>query len=393
MNIALCTDSYLPTMGGTEYVVDILARKLVSDKFGKNRVAVFTQNFCRKNDKDPIFPYEIYRTQSVKVPILGEYVSYPKMDIKFTKDFVDFKPDIVHVHTLNEIGSWAVGLAKSLNVKSILTIHTRYYYAFDIFVPFSEDSFLHKSIVDTFMKKLVDTAENADVLTTVSESSLKDELIDKYKINRKVHVIRNGFDLPEFKFDNNYYSKYNDKDKFLISFAGRINKTKNLEFSLQVINELAKRKIPVEFYIAGVGVEKNNHMKFIEENDIRDNIKWLGRLKQDALFKLHSKCDLFLIPSIFDTDSLAAMEARCCGCPSMVISNTGPAERIVEGENGFKVDYDLKKFVEKIEELYKFKQSNYDEYLKIREKTRSIIPKSWDDIAGEYLELYKANLK
>ena len=178
MNIALCTDSYLPTMGGTEYVVDILARKLVSDKFGKNRVAVFTQNFCRKNDKDPIFPYEIYRTQSVKVPILGEYVSYPKMDIKFTKDFVDFKPDIVHVHTLNEIGSWAVGLAKSLNVKSILTIHTRYYYAFDIFVPFAEDSFLHKSIVDTFMKKLVDTAENADVLTTVSESSLKDELID-----------------------------------------------------------------------------------------------------------------------------------------------------------------------------------------------------------------------
>ncbi len=392
MNIALCTDSYLPIMGGTEYVVDILAKKLASDKFGKNRVAVFTQNFCRKNEKDPTFPYEIYRTRSVKIPVIGEYVCHPKMDTKFTKDFVDFKPDIVHVHTLNEVGNWAVELAKSINVKSILTIHTKYYYAFDVFVPFPEDSFLHKRIVEAFMKKLVYTAENADVLTTVSESSLREELIGKYKIKRKVHVIQNGFDMPDFKFDNNYYVNNNDKDKFLISYAGRINKTKNLEFSLQIISELKKKKIPVEFYIAGVGVEKNNLMSFIEANDIRDNIKWLGRLKQDALFKLHSKCDLFLIPSIFDNDSIAAMEARCCGCPSMVISNTGPAERIVEGQNGYNVDYILEKFVDKIVELYKFKQSHYDEYVKIREKTRKIVPKSWDDIAKEYLELYKANI-
>ena len=36
--------------------------------------------------------------------------------------------------------------------------------------------------------------------------------------------------------------------------------------------------------------------------------------------------------------------------------------------------------------------SYYDEYVKIREKTRKIVPKSWDDIAKEYLELYKANI-
>lgn len=391
MNIALCTDSFPPVMGGTEFVVDVLARKLSSKLHGSHNVAVFTQDFCHKNINDSDLPYKVYRTKGVKIPFVEEFTCYPKLDNNFIEAFINFKPDVVHIHTVDVIGNWAVEMAKSIKVKSILTVHTRYVYAYDLFTPFSEDNFVHQKIVEMLKTKNIEIVKNADVVTTVSDSSLHEELQKSYGIDREVAIIRNGFDSPVVKIDSDYYLKNNERNKFLISFSGRVNKTKNLNFSLQVILELVNRNIPVVFYIAGEGAAKRHYVKCLEEYGIREHVVWLGRLKQDDLFKLHSKCDLFLFPSIFDNDSIAAMEARFCGCPTMAIKDTGTAERIVEGVNGYTVNYELDEFVSKIIELYNMKQSNFEEYIKIRKSTSELIPKNWDEVTNEYLELYKGN--
>lgn len=391
MKIALCTDSFFPTMGGTEFVVDIFARKLISDKDSKNEVAVFTQDFCKNNANDKDRPYKIFRTKSTHIPYFNENICKPYKDKKFEKAFLDFKPDVVHIHTPLALGNWAVNMSKRLNVKSILTLHTRFAFAYDIYTPFSKKNFIHKKIVDVLLKDLRSSCKNADILTTVSESSKENEIKKSYAIDRDILVIRNGFDVPKMRMEDDYYIKYNDKSKLTIVYAGRIDITKNLDFSLSVIKGLTSKKIPVLFLIAGEGIYKNHLKKISKKLEIENNIKWLGRLNQEDLLLLHSKSDIFLFPSIFDNDSIAAIEARYCGCPTIAIKNTGTAERIKNGVNGFAVDNDINSFIAKIEELYNLKNNNYIEYMSLRNNTKNLMPETWDEVLIKYKDLYNAS--
>ena len=393
MKIALCTDSFFPTMGGTEYVVDIFARKLISDEHGNNEVAIFTQDFCKNNESDKEQPYKIYRTKSTHVPIFNENICAPKRDKNFAKEFLDFNPDIVHIHTPLMLGSWAVDMAKQINVKSILTVHTRFAFAYDLYTPFSKNNFIHRKIVNSLLKDCRHSCTNADILTTVSASSKENEIKKAYGVNRDILVMHNGFDIPKLEIDNNYFENNNDKNKLSIVYAGRIDITKNLDFSFYVIKGLVDRNIPLEFYLAGEGIRKKHLDKLAEKLGISDKIKWLGRLSQNELFLLHSKSDVFLFPSVFDNDSIAAIEARFCGCPTVCIKDTGTSERIVDGVNGYTADDNPDSFVPIIENIYKLKQNNYSEYLKLRQSTRDMLPETWDQVVEKYRKMYQENAR
>ena len=97
-----------------------------------------------------------------------------------------------------------------------------------------------------------------------------------------------------------------------------------------------------------------------------------------------------LFPSIFDTDGLVVKEAAAKGTPSLVIKNTGAAEQIEDGVNGWALDNDIDAFADKIEELYNLKRDHFDEFIALRSRTQEKKIPSWDEIAMQYLALYQA---
>ena len=121
---------------------------------------------------------------------------------------------------------------------------------------------------------------------------------------------------------------------------------------------------------------------------ISENTEWIGRINKDELYKQYLKSDAMLFPSIFDNDSIAALEARSCGLPTLTIDGTGTAERIKDGINGYVLKEDAADFANKIAELWNMKKNNPDEYLCLKKSTSDLKPDTWNKIALQYLKLY-----
>ena len=86
MNIALCTDIFIPHMGGIETAMDALANEYVQK--GHN-VAVFTSDMSLKNINDSLLPYKVYRTHSHRV-LPGVHTPFPNRDRCFNKMLYEF---------------------------------------------------------------------------------------------------------------------------------------------------------------------------------------------------------------------------------------------------------------------------------------------------------------
>ena len=62
-----------------------------------------------------------------------------------------------------------------------------------------------------------------------------------------------------------------------------------------------------------------------------------GPRPHDAVLRLMSSCDVFVLPSIVEGRALVQQEAMACGLPLIVTRNAGGEDLIVEGETGFLV--------------------------------------------------------
>ena len=386
-------------MGGIENVVKSLAEAYI--KKG-HEVIVFTSTMHRKDINDALFPFTVIRTKAKRI-IPGVYNTYPKKNKIFNDVFDKFGPDVVHSHTPFSIGMWGIQKAESINIPSVLTTHTYLNYMNDTQVPFPRNSIIHKKIVKLLTIPPRKASIKATVLTAVSESAVRDEIEGAYRLYRDTRVIRNGFNENSIKNDGATYLDTNDKDKMILFYAGQIDETKNLKFSFKVCKILKERNIPFEFNLAGEvnkkfhflfsKDDKQKYVELIKKLGIEQNINFLGRLMFQCLVSNYTRSDVFLFPSMYDTDGLVVKEANKCGTPALVIQNTGASEQIKNGINGYSLENNEKVFADKIEELYHLKQSDYNKYLALRESTKNNPIKNWDEIAEEYLDVYKKNYK
>jgi glycosyltransferase involved in cell wall biosynthesis len=80
---------------------------------------------------------------------------------------------------------------------------------------------------------------------------------------------------------------------------------------------------------------------------------YLGVLPKLDLRELYATASVFVLPSLADSFSLATLEAMACGLPVIVSENTGAAEMVEDGKNGFVVPIrDAKTIRHKLEFLY-----------------------------------------
>ena len=385
MRIALCTDIFAPHVGGTESVMLALCEEYINKG---HTVAVFTQDrMCDNSEYDRKQKYPIYRTKSYKIP-LYPMCPHPQTDRNIKKRMVEFCPDVVHSHTPFEMGRWCAHMAKKLHIPSVLTTHTYLSFINNQNAPFSAKNPLHRvlSYIPSIYPK--HTAALYTVNTGVSEYVIQKELCDVYRVSGPVVLIKNGYKSKKLLFDPTHYYKQNyDKAAISLLYAGRIVDEKNIVFSLRVCRKLKEMSVPFTFTLAGDGQISYFETK-AKELGVENNVKFVGLKTSDELNYLYSSSDIFLFPSIFDCDSIACIESRHCGCPTLCIKNTGTSERVVDEQNGWALDDDIDAFAEKISQLYGLKTDSLPSFIKMREMVQACHIPSWSEIADKYINLY-----
>ena len=186
---------------------------------------------------------------------------------------------------------------------------------------------------EAFRPLVAFSIEESDGITTVSEN-LKIETVDTFKITKPIEVIPNFVDLKRFQKSNKEHFKKAiapNGEKILIH-TSNFRKVKRVEDVVYIFENVLE-KIPSKLLLVGDGPERNHIEQLCRSLGICDSIRFLG--KQDALEELLALCDLFILPSEYESFGLAALEAMACMVP-VISSNAGGLPEVnIHGVTGF----------------------------------------------------------
>lgn len=132
-----------------------------------------------------------------------------------------------------------------------------------------------------------------------------------------------------------------------IGSLGRLSGEKNFDKVLLAMKYLKDKKdLEVEFYIGGVGQQKEYLEKLATELGVRNNFKILDWVEDKKTF--FKDIDIFILPSFEETFGIVLLEAMLYSTPIIASNSWGPDEIIEEGVNGLKVSKDDNKLMSEL---------------------------------------------
>ena len=156
----------------------------------------------------------------------------------------------------------------------------------------------------------------------------------KTKFNIQTECIYNPLNKQEIITKSKIKNKIKfDKKKLNIINVGRYTDQKDQLTLLKAVNRI-KDKIKFNLLIVGRGVEKENLIKYIQENDLSRQVKLIDF--QNNPFNLIKSSDIFILSSLYEGLPNVLLESQVL--KKFIISSdcpTGPREILLSGKAGF----------------------------------------------------------
>ncbi len=176
------------------------------------------------------------------------------------------------------------------------------------------------------------TFERAAAVHCVSEAVLLEAVrcgLDR----RKAFVIRPAVDEVFFAPPRSRASA----DVLRVTTTGSIIWRKGFEYALQAVRHALDRGAGVRLDIVGDGPERQRVLFTIDDLGLREHVRLLGNLPPDRVRERLHDSDAFLLSSLSEGISNAALEAMACGLPVVTTDCGGMREAVTDGVEGFVV--------------------------------------------------------
>ena len=376
-NIGLFNESFPPVMDGVAVCVENYARWM-QEKVGGVSVITPRNPGADYSDKS----YEVLDYLSIPVPFRHPYVTgISEMDPAFMKQLLKRRFKIVHAHSPFVCGMTAARVARVQKIPLVATFHSKYREDFARVIP-------AEAMLDAVVKEIVRFYKRADAVW-VPQESVK-EVLYSYGYKGPVDVMPNGCDLagdyPESYFREARASLGLKDGQFTLLYVGQHIWEKNLRFTIEALARI--KDLPYRMFFVGTGYAENDMKAMVSSLGIEDKVTFAGRvIDRERLKRYYAAADLFLFPSLYDTDGLVVREAAAFGTPSVMLREASASGMLTDGVTGFRIDGTLDAY----EALLRALAADPARLRAVGLGARSIV-RSWEDIAGEALDRYNALL-
>lgn len=184
-------------------------------------------------------------------------------------------------------------------------------------------------------------------------------------------VLYNGVDTSIF-----YPEKSKSKGpKFRIGCIGNYQVLKDHITLLRAVHRLSDPDI--ELLLVGSGETYDECQRYVEENDMKDAVKFLREMPHEALRGFYNSLDLFVLPSFFEGFGCVFTEAYACGVPFMSCTNQGVSEIVEEPEKWLIEKHDDATLARLISD---YKRRRYAQKLTTDYDINVLIPRFLDEV-------------
>ena len=321
LSICMISDDFLPAMTGVGTHLKIIAPELVRRG---HKVAVITTRRKGEAEVEEWDGVTIYRVFTLKA--YGFYQALPSgRTIRRILDSA--KPDLVHHHYVGYMMMRVCGIAEFLQLPQISTYH------------FSSDVLTQplpmRPFAGLIRHRLVSYNNRFDLIIAPSQNLAQQ--IAKEGVLSPLRYITN----PVVFDDSAHVVPAERTPAFTVLYAGRLGQEKNVGYLIKAFAALLKSVPDAVLWVAGKGPEGPALESLCAQLGVSEKVKFLGFLAHPTLARYYAACDLFVLPSLVETQGLVAMEAMRFARPVIVTKAIVSATELVEhGVNGYIVDPD-----------------------------------------------------
>jgi len=301
--------------------------------------------------------FERYFNKNVHLIRVNNY----QREVSLSKDLAAFKemkavikrvqPDLVHLNS-SKAGILGRLLLKNSEIPVFYTPHGYSFLMTDIS---KKKRFFYKSLEKIFAFRNIETI-------ACSKSEYE---ITKHLTYNSTYV-DNGINLNEFKNIKINFTEPKLSKNIVVATLGRISIQKNP----QLFNKIAMAFPDFEFMWIGDGE--------LRSELTAPNITITGWINNNKALAYLNKCNIFLLPSLWEGLPMALLEAMYLKKICIVSNVVGNKDTIVNGKNGYICD-NLDEFVKKINAVVN------------QGETKNIVDQAHDEILMHYSAQVMAN--
>ncbi|NPV91441.1 MAG: glycosyltransferase family 4 protein [Firmicutes bacterium] len=331
MRIGIFSDSYKPYISGVVISIENTVREL---KEMGHEVYIFAPRYPEATEDEP----GIFRFRSFRSPTNNDFSVAIPISLKMGSIIKGLDLDLIHVHSPFLLGRLGAVQARRMGIPLVFTYHTLYE-QYVHYVPLQQD--LTRRLTVQITRYFCNQCD-----TVITPTSKVKQILDDYGVKSPIEVLPTGIDLDRFKNGDRQWLRkkfgLSQGDKVLL-FVGRLSKEKNLEFLIRAFTRIAG--LPdVYLVLVAQGPEEDALKELVRDLGLGDRVIFAGRMVDDDLVNSYYGADLFVFPSVTETQGLVVVEAMATGLPVVALDAFGVSEMVDNGINGILTDHDLECF-------------------------------------------------
>ncbi|MEI4800282.1 glycosyltransferase family 4 protein [Bacillus sp. FJAT-51639] len=236
--------------------------------------------------------------------------------------------DVIHAHDWL-VAICAMDLQKKQQLTLVTTVHATEH---------GRNSGIYTSLqwkIHMHEKELV---KESNVVIVCSQF-MKSEVMRNFEINSEGVIVHpNGIDCNFFHAVTpslEITKRYHLSDRLVVFSIGRIVNEKGFYTIIEAAPHITQRYPQVLFIIAGQGTMLEQYRAVVQRKGLQHSILFLGHITEEEQRAFFQRCDVLLIPSLYEPFGIVVLEGMLAKKPVLVSRVGGLQEIIIEGVNGF----------------------------------------------------------
>ncbi len=329
MNIVILTESYFPVINGVSASTRILASGL--RERGHSVTVIAPANAGASEEEG------ILRSPSVAFGPCSRYPLPAFWGRGFLRDAISrLKPQVLHAQIPFLYGMAARSLAARLGLPLVAAAHTLYpeYVHYIPLLPRRPGALAARKYMASFYNSCAAVATPSEMMRRELEG---------YGVTARTEVIPTGIELPGETRDMRP-SLGIAADAQVLVYMSRVAREKNLDMLLDAFALISPRFPRAVLLVVGGGPYLEHLRARAENMGLGRRTIFTGMVDKSRVYDYLSCGDIFVFPSVTETQGLAVCEAQAAGLPVAAVRAGGVPEFLEEGGTALLAENDSNDF-------------------------------------------------
>ena len=328
MRIGMFSDSYTPYISGVVRSIQTLRRGMEA---AGHEVYVFGPRYPFAGDEAD--EGRVLRFPSVAAPLYPQFrIPVPRQG-QVREAVVRLRLDVLHSHTPFVMGRMALRAARALGLPLCFTFHTRYDVYLRHYAPAAG------AVLVPALNAYVRGYCNRCDLVIVPTRAIGQRLAE-LGVRTRVEVVPSG--VPVARFAGRDPAERTrvrcqlavDPQDVVLLYTGRLSREKNLPLLLEAFRQLAATHPAAHLVLVGDGPLRDELAAAVASWGLSGRVRFVGAVPPERIPAYYRAADVYVFPSVTETQGLAVVEAMAAGLPVAAVSSEVLEEIVGDGREG-----------------------------------------------------------